>query len=114
MDLDVVAAAYRRMIGAMPGVGLHYAMKCNGYRPVLELLKSLGCGFEIASARELDDLSSLGVAAADVLFSNPVKAPAQIAHTFGAGVRHFAFDSTAELDKLASLAPGSNVIVRLA
>lgn len=114
MDLDVVAAAYRRMTEAMPGVGLHYAMKCNGYRPVLERLKSLGCGFEIASARELDDLLALGVDAADVLFSNPVKAPAQIEHTFRAGVRHFAFDSTAELDKLAALAPASNVVVRLA
>lgn len=114
MDLDVVAAAYRRMTGAMPGVGLHYAMKCNGYRPVLERLLELGCGFEIASARELDDLSALGVEAADVLFSNPVKAPAQIAHTFGAGVRTFAFDSTAELDKLATLAPGADVVVRLA
>jgi ornithine decarboxylase len=114
MDLDVVAAAYRRMTGAMPAVGLHYAMKCNGYRPVLQRLKDLGCGFEIASARELDDLLEIGVVAAEVLFSNPVKAPAQIAHTYAAGVRTFAFDSTSEIDKLAHLAPGSNVVVRLA
>lgn len=114
MDLDVVAAAYRRMTGAMPAVGLHYAMKCNGYRPVLLRLKSLGCGFEIASAKELDDLREIGVDAAEVLFSNPVKAPAQIAHTYAAGVRRYAFDSAAELDKLAALAPGVDVVVRLA
>lgn len=114
MDLDVVGAAYRRMTEALPGVALHYAMKCNGYRPVLRRLRDLGCGFEIASANELDELAAIGVAAADVLFSNPVKAPAQIAHTFAAGVRQFAFDSTSELDKLAELAPGSQVVVRLA
>lgn len=114
MDLDVVAAAYRRMTGALPGVALHYAMKCNGYRPVLRRLRELGCGFEIASASELDDLLGIGVAAADVLFSNPVKAPAQITHTFAAGVRQYAFDSTTELDKLAALAPGAQVVVRLA
>lgn len=113
MDLDVVAAAYRRMTGAMPAVALHYAMKCNGFRPVLQRLKDLGCGFEIASARELDDLLEIGVDAAEVLFSNPVKAPAQIAQTYAAGVRKYAFDSTSEIDKLAALAPGSNVVVRL-
>src|SRR5688572_5364390 len=114
MDLDVVAAAYRRMTGALPGVALHYAMKCNGYPPVLRRLRELGCGFEIASASELDDLLEIGVDAADVLFSNPVKAPAQITHTFAAGVRQYAFDSTTELDKLAVLAPGARAVVRLA
>src|SRR5687767_6245511 len=110
MDLDVVAAAYRRMTWALPGVALHYAMRCNGFRPVLLRLRDLGCAFEIASANELDDLVAIGVDPVEVLFSNPVKAPAQIAHTYAAGVRQYAFDSTCELDKLAALAPGSNVV----
>jgi ornithine decarboxylase len=114
MDLDAVTAAYRRMSAALPGVALHYAMKCNGFPPVLTTLKHLGCRFEVASARELDELIPLGVDAADVLFSNPVKAPRQIAHAYAAGVRQFAFDSLAELDKLAALAPAAAVVVRLA
>ena len=114
MDLDVVSASYRRMTAALPGVALHYAMKCNDFPPVLRTLQALGCGFEIASARELDQLRPLGVDAGQVLFSNPVKAPRQIAHTYAAGVRQFAFDSIAELDKLAALAPDAAVIVRLA
>jgi ornithine decarboxylase len=114
MDLGAVAAAYRRMTTSLPGVALHYAMKCNGFRPVLTLLNDLGCRFEIASATELDDLIEIGVDAADVIFSNPVKVFDQVARTYAAGVRQFAFDSEAEIDKLAAVAPDAAVIVRLA
>jgi ornithine decarboxylase len=114
MELDAVADAYRAMVTALPAVAVHYAMKCNASTPVLRTLHRLGSGFEIASAAELDELVGIGVDPAGVLFSNPVKPAAHIARAYGAGVRQFAFDSAEELDKLAGLAPGSAVIVRLA
>ena len=114
MDLGAVADGYRRMTAALPGITLHYAMKCNDFPPVLSTLAGLGCRFEIASARELDALLPLGVDPGQVLFSNPVKAPRQIERAYAAGVRRFAFDSVSELDKLAALAPGTDVYVRLA
>ena len=87
MDLAAVGTAYRRLAAALPGVGVHYAMKCNPDPDVLTTLHHAGCGFEIASATELDALRAIGVPAHTVLFSNPVKpidhvrragAPAQI------------------------------------
>jgi len=114
MDLARVGAAYRAMRAAMPEVGVHYAMKCNPHPRVVGHLAALGCGFEIASAAELEQLLALGVPAGEVLFSNPVKPETHIARAFAAGVRRFAFDSADELAKLERSAPGSSAYVRLA
>jgi len=114
MDLASVARAYREMASALPGVTLHYAMKCNPFRPMLTLLRSAGCQFEIASAIELEELLAIGVDPAEVLYSNPVKPVSHIRRAYAAGVRQFAFDSVEELAKLAEAAPGAAVFVRLA
>jgi ornithine decarboxylase len=114
IDLDRVASAYRALAAGLPGVGVHYAMKCNPHPEVLALLHALGCRFEIASATELDALLAVGADARQVLSSNPVKPIAHIARQHAAGVWRFAFDSEDELDKLAAAAPGAAVVVRLA
>jgi ornithine decarboxylase len=113
MDLDVVADAYRDLAAALPGVGIHYAMKCNPHPAVLRRLQLLGSNFEIASAPELDTLLELGVDPAQVIYSNPVKPISHIERTFRGGVARFAFDSLDELAKLGAAAPGSAVVVRL-
>lgn len=113
MDLDVVAEAYRAITAALPGVTVHYAMKCNPHPAVLARLHALGSDFEIASAPELDALLALGVDPARVLYSNPVKPVSHIVRTYATGVRRFAFDSLDEVRKLAATAPGSAAIVRL-
>ncbi|GAA2337365.1 type III PLP-dependent enzyme [Dactylosporangium salmoneum] len=114
IDLDKVAASYRALATGLPGVNVHFAMKCNPHPEILALLHALGCRFEIASAAELDALVAVGADPALVLSSNPVKPAAHIARQFAAGVRCFAFDSESELDKLAVAAPGAAVFVRLA
>jgi ornithine decarboxylase len=114
MDLDKVSDAYQAITTAMPGIAVHYAMKCNPHRKVLRRLHGLGCRFEIASAPELDTLLAIGVDPADMLYSNPVKPASHVARTYAAGVRRYAFDSYDELTKLAAYAPDAAVIVRLA
>jgi ornithine decarboxylase len=114
MDLDAVADAYGALSGALPGVAVHYAMKCNPHRDVLTTLRALGCRFEIASAPELDLLLDIGVEPAQILYSNPVKPVDHIVRAYRAGVRSYAFDSVDELAKLAAAAPGAAVVVRLA
>jgi len=114
MDLDVVEEAYWRISSALPMATVHYATKCNPHPAVLTRLHKLGSSFEIASALELETLQRVGVHATQVLFSNPVKPVRHIAFAHKAGVRLFTFDSLDEVAKLASAAPGSAVVVRLA
>ncbi|GAA1500034.1 ornithine/lysine decarboxylase [Dactylosporangium maewongense] len=114
IDLDKVAAGYRAVTAGLPGMTVHYAMKCNPHPEVLAELHGLGCRFEVASAPELDLLTTVGVDPAGVLYSNPVKPVAHIARAHAGGLWRFAFDSEEELDKLAAAAPGAAVFVRLA
>lgn len=112
-DLDTIRDRYARVTSAMPGVACHYALKCNPSREVISALAELGSGFEVASYGELELLEQLGVDPSDVLYSNPVKPGGHIAAAHEAGLWRFAFDSEAELNKIATHAPGSAVYVRL-
>lgn len=112
-DLETIRRRYRTFTDVLPGFECHYALKCNSAPEVLETLSDLGSHFEIASLGELELLRPVGVDPATVLYSNPVKPPSHVAATYAAGVWRFAFDSEAELYKLARYAPGSAVYLRV-
>lgn len=114
MDLSNLTQRYQELFEALTGIQLHYAMKCNPDARILSHLDGLGCRFEIASLAELEMLQSVGVDPKTVLFSNPVKPISHIQGSFAAGLTHFSFDSIAEIQKLATHAPGASVYVRLA
>lgn len=99
---------------AFPGIEPFYATKCNSHPGVLEVLHAAGCAFEVASVAEVESLIAIGVRAADLMFSNPVRAREQTRAAYRMGVRSFAADSTGELLRLADEAPGSRVTARLA
>ncbi|MDN3354470.1 alanine racemase [Actinomadura sp. DC4] len=119
LDLTTVTEAYEHLRLALPrGTEIKFAMKCNADGRLLQKVKDLGGGFVVASYGELAVLRDLEIAAsaadaAEVLFSNPVKRPDDVSHAFAAGLDRFAFDSEREAEKLAELAPGSRVYVRL-
>ena len=112
-DLDTVAQRHAAFSRALPGVQSFYAMKCNPSPEILQVLAGRGAGFEVASLGEMRALQRLGIAPADVLYSNPVKPPAHIAEAYRAGMWRFSFDSPNELSKIAVHAPGSAVYIRL-
>src|SRR5665809_158283 len=105
IDLEKVSAAYSSLQAALPDFRILYAMKANSQPAVLDALAQQGSGFEVASATELRSLLDRGIPTADVMFSNPVKAPLDIRMGYDCGVSGFAFDSDAEVIKLALEAP---------
>jgi ornithine decarboxylase len=113
MDLDRVTGTYDEFRRIMPGIDVHYAMKCNPHRRLLRHLRCLGSQFEIASLGELRELMKIGVRPAEVIFSNPTKMAGHILGAYRLGVRWFAADNIDELRKLARYAPGCNVYLRL-
>src|SRR5436309_11124870 len=100
VDTAIVRGKARRFRAAMPRVRPHYAVKANPDRRVLKVLAQEGAGFEIASTAELDLLLSLGVPAAEVFFSNPVKSRESIAYAAARGVEWFVVDSADELRRI--------------
>ena len=90
-----------------------YAVKANPDIETLKLINSLGIGFEIASEGEMSVLESIGVTNDRMITSNPIKSFRFLRMAAESGVRYFAFDSEAEIQKLREYTPGANVYVRL-
>lgn len=92
---------------------VYYAVKANPAVEVLGFLNELGMGFEIASEGELRILSELGVPPGKIISSNPVKSFRFLSAAADYGIEYMAVDSEAEVNKIAELAPGTKVYVRL-
>lgn len=77
-----------------------YAAKANDAPPIIAALVEAGVrAFDVASLTEIERLAS--VPGAELYFMNPIKSRASIARAYGEfGIRHFAFDSEDELDKI--------------
>src|SRR5438093_1519130 len=97
IDTAIARGKVRRFRAAMPRVRPHYAVKANPDRRVLKVLVQEGAGFEIASTAELELLLGLGVAPAEIFFSNPVKSRESIAYAAAKGVEWFVVDSADEV-----------------
>jgi ornithine decarboxylase len=114
LDAAIVRNKIRRFRAAMPRVRPHYAVKANPDRRVLKVLVHEGAGFEIASSAELDLLLGLGVPAAEIFFSNPMKSRDSIAYAAAKGVEWFVVDSVDELKRIHEIAPHAKQYLRIA
>lgn len=113
-DLGQVEKNYRDIKRSLVGAKIHYAVKANPSKGILERLNTIGSKFEIASINELNALREIGVMPSEILYSAPVKPGEFIKTAHEAGVNRFAFDNFSEIDKISQFAPGSEVYLRIA
>lgn len=113
VDLDVVATRYDKLARSLPDAEIFYAVKANPAPEILRLLASRGASFDVASTGEIDQCLAVGASPASISYGNTIKKRSDIAYAFDKGVRLFAFDSEAELEKLADRAPGAQVFCRI-
>lgn len=113
MDLDVVAEQYQALTKAMPFAEIYYAIKANPAPEILRLLNGNGSNFDVASINEIKQCLAEGITPQQLSYGNPIKKAMDIAWAYQAGVELFAFDSLAELEKLAVCAPRARVFCRL-
>jgi ornithine decarboxylase len=113
VDVDRVAENYGRLKAALPLAQIYYAVKANPAGPILDRLVGLGSSFDAASWEEVQACLRSGAAPSAISFGNTVKKESAIKAAYEAGVRMFAFDSEAELKKLARSAPGAKVYCRI-
>ncbi|MBM4404745.1 MAG: type III PLP-dependent enzyme [Chloroflexi bacterium] len=113
IDRNVLREDFLAFKRSFTGSRICYAIKANSHPDVLSELHALGCDFEISSLGELRILQGIGVPGHRIITSNPIKSPLFIKEAYAAGIRHFVYDSKAEIDKLAELAPNSSPCVRL-
>jgi ornithine decarboxylase len=113
VDLDVVATRYDKLQAALPDAEIFYAVKANPAQEILRLLVERGARFDVASIGEIDLCLAAGADPSTISYGNTIKKRSDIAYAHSRGVRLFAFDSEAELDKLAEAAPGAQVFCRI-
>jgi ornithine decarboxylase len=112
VDLDVIRDNYRAFAKALPDTRVYYAVKANPSPEVLKLLAGLGSCFDIASVAEIEMVLAAGVMPDRISYGNTIKKERDIARAYALGVRLFAVDSNAEVEKVARAAPGSRVFCR--
>lgn len=113
LDTAAVAEKYRALKDGLGRADIHYAVKANPDRAIIETLINLGAHFDAASRGEIELCLGLGAAPETISFGNTVKRASDIAFAHHAGIELFAADAEEELEKIAEHAPGAQVYIRL-
>ena len=113
VDLEVVKDNYNTFAKALPDTRVFYAVKANPAPEVLTLLARLGSCFDTASIPEIEAVLATGATPDRISYGNTIKKERDIARSFSLGVRLYAVDCKAEVEKIARAAPGSRVFCRI-
>jgi ornithine decarboxylase len=113
VDLDVVRENYLSFASALPDARVFYAVKANPAPEILDLLAGLGSCFDAASVTEIEQAIAAGATADRISFGNTIKKETDIARAHALGIRLFAVDCEAEVEKIARAAPGAKVFCRI-
>ena len=112
VDLHEVERNYRRLAAALSDAKIYYAVKANPAPEILRLLQRMGARFDAASIFEIEQCLETGMPPDEISFGNTIKKEIHIAEAHKRGIRLFAFDSEAELEKIARAAPAAKVYCR--
>jgi ornithine decarboxylase len=97
----------------MPRVNIHYAVKANPDERIVRTLKDLGSCFDVASDGEILQLKELGIDGRRMIYANPIKPEHSIVTAQEAGISYYMVDSAPEIEKMAKMAPGAGILVRV-
>src|SRR5258708_8656621 len=113
VDLEVVRENYNTFAKALPDSRVFYAVKANPAPEVLALLASLGSCFDTATVAEIEMALAAGASPDRISYGNTIKKVRDIARAFALGIRLFAVDCSAEVEKIARAAPGAKWFCRI-
>jgi ornithine decarboxylase len=113
VDLSIVDTNYSQFEAAMPDTKIYYAIKANPDHKILSLLHKRGSNFDCASVAEIQLALNAGAHADQISFGNTIKKKRDILKAYELGVRLFAVDAIEEVEKIAEVAPGSQVFCRI-
>src|SRR5262245_59116237 len=113
VDLELVRDNYLAFAKALPDTRVFYAVKANPAPEVLTLLAKLGSCFDTASIPEIEMALAAGATADRLSYRHTIKKERDHARAYALGVRLYAVDCVAEVEKIARAAPGSRVFCRI-
>lgn len=110
---DALKSQFEAFKKYLPGVEPYYAIKANPNPEIIKYFVSLGSGFDVASANEMDLVLSLGAKPDKIIFANTIKSAKDLKYAKKHNVKLMTFDNEPELYKIAKDCPGASVLVRI-
>jgi diaminopimelate decarboxylase len=101
-----------RMLAPVPH-RIHYTLKANSSRAILELLRGLGAGVDIVSGGELFRALRAGFVPSDIIFGGVGKTEHELAEALEAGILFINAESEAEVRMIDRLAKARGMRARV-
>ena len=98
----------------LPGVKIFYAMKSNPNKAILQIIKNLVDGIDVASYGESSICREIGISSDNIIHTNPIKKETDLECSVTQGIKWFVIDNMEEIKKIKKLAPCSNLLLRIA
>lgn len=114
IDLNDVQEKISKWNRNMPQVQPFFAVKCNPDHNILKIMVENGCGFDVASKKEMEMVLKYSTRKDDIVFANPCKPNSHIKYAAANKVNMMTFDNENELKKIKKLHPDAKVILRIA
>lgn len=98
----------------LPEVKIFYAMKSNPNTAILEIIKDLVDGIDVASYGESSICQKVGISSKNIIHTNPVKKETDLECSVKQGIKWFVIDNVEEIKKIKRFAPHANLLLRVA
>ena len=107
---DTIRDRYKRLDEALAGIPhrLHYTLKANSNRALLNVARKMGSGADVVSGGELRRALLAGFAPAEIIFGGVGKTPEELEEGIAAGVLFINVESRAELEAIETIAARLN------
>jgi ornithine decarboxylase len=86
---------------ALPRAGVHYAVKSNNHRAILDELHARGGNFDVCSASEIESALLAGADVRSLVHTHPIKSIPEFDYAVNKGVETFVVDNREEIRKFA-------------
>ncbi|XP_058129359.1 ornithine decarboxylase 1-like [Anopheles ziemanni] len=113
LDLDDVVRKHKCWCDEMPRVRPYYAVKCNDDPRILQIMVTLGLGFDCASKGELERMLDFGVEPERIIFAQPAKSVPSLLYARSKQVSVMTFDGEIELEKIHQYYPEAQLVLRI-
>src|SRR6202040_1346436 len=113
IDAERVRQQYRRLVAALPGVDLHYALKPLPHASLITTLNAEGAYFDLATNGEVELVRRLKVAPERCIHTHPIKRESDIRTALAYGVNRFVVDNPDEWRKFVKYRHRSSLLIRI-
>ncbi|UCC56076.1 MAG: type III PLP-dependent enzyme [Gammaproteobacteria bacterium] len=112
-DREILERQYQLLSDTLPDVELYYAVKAHPNEHIVRALDELGCGFDVASAGEMDMLMDLKISGRRTIHTHPIKKDREIRDALRFGATTFVVDNLDELEKLVPYRDRVGILLRV-